>query len=66
MYDNAKSRVKLPAGIKTSFKLEKGMKQGDTLSLYKFNIYLNDINQIFTRQECGSPSLDEHEVKCLL
>ncbi len=66
MYDNAKFCVKLPGGITKSFKLEKGIKQGNTLSPYLFNLYLNDINQILTRQECGSPSLGEHEVKCLL
>ncbi len=66
MYDNAKSCVKLPGGITKSFKLDKGIKQGDTPSPYLFNLYLNDINQMFARQECGSPSLGEHKVKCLL
>ncbi len=46
MYDNAKSCVKLPVGITKSFKLEKGIKQGDTFSPYIFNLYLNAINQI--------------------
>ncbi len=58
--------VKLPGGITNSFKLEKGIKQGDTLSPYLFNLYLNNINKNVTRQECGSPSLGAHEVKCLL
>ncbi len=60
------SCVKLPGGIKKSFQLEKGIKQGDTFSPYLFNLYLNDINQFFTKQECGSPFLGVHKVKCLL
>ncbi len=66
MYDNVKTCVKLPGWITKPFKLEKGIKQGDTLSPYLFNLYLNDTNQIYTKQECGSPSLGEHKVKCLL
>ena len=66
MYNNAKSCVKLPGGVTKSFKLEKGINEGDTVSPYLFNLYLNDINQIFTSQEYCPPSLGEHEVKCLL
>ncbi len=66
MYDNAKFCVKLPGEITKSFKLEKGIKQGDILSPYLFNLYLNDINQILLGRNVVHLLLGAHEVKCML
>ncbi len=59
MYCNAKSCVKLPNGITQTFDLKRGVKQGDTLSPYLFNLYLNDISLIFSSRKCNSPTLGE-------
>ena len=57
MYSNAKTCVKLQNGITPVFNLQKGIKQGDTLSPYLFNMYLNDINTIFMGVKSCPPSL---------
>ena len=49
MYDNAKSCVKLPGGVTQSLKLEKGINEGDTLSPYLLNLYLNYIKFLLVR-----------------
>ncbi len=66
MYCNAKYCVKLPNEITQTFDLKRGIKQGDTLSLYLFNLYLNGINHSFSSRECKSPTLGETCVHCLL
>ncbi len=65
MYSTARSCVKLPYGVTDTFPIQKGIKQGDTLSPFLFNLYVNDINYIFTKR-CDSPQLDNHEVRCLM
>ncbi len=57
---------KLPNRITQTFDLKRGIKQGDTLSPYLFNLYLNDINHIFSSRECNSSTLGETYVHCLL
>ncbi len=56
MYCNAKSCFKLPNEITQTFDLKKGIKQGDTLSPYLFNLYLNDINHIFSVENVTHPN----------
>lgn len=66
MYRNAKTCVKLKNGITEVFDLKKGIKQGDTLSPYLFNMYLNDINGIFAHSKSMPPSIAGYIVGCLL
>ena len=66
MYINAQSSVKLHNGITETFKFEKGIKQGDTLSPYLFNLYINDINDEFCSHLSDAPSLMKTIVGCLL
>ena len=66
MYTNAKSCVKLKQGVTEKFNVEKGIKQGDTLSPYLFNLYLNDINDAFNKPNSEAPALMKRQVGCLL
>ena len=66
MYSNAKSCVKLETGITESFPLHKGIKQGDTLSPYLFNLYLNDLNNLFHSRTTDAPTLGEKFIGCLM
>lgn len=65
MYATAQSCVRLPDGITDAFPIQKGIKQGDTLSPFLFNLYVNDINYILT-DRCEPPSLDKRKVSCLM
>ena len=49
-----------------TFRIQKGIKQGDTLSSYLFNLYLNDINKIFNCDDNCPPLLMSKFVGCLL
>ena len=66
MYNNARASVKLPQGITESFRIERGIKQGDTLSPFLFNLYINDVNDIFNAPDCEAPTLMQKLVGCLL
>ena len=47
MYDLTKSAVKIDNRISEFFELERGVKQGDSLSPTLFNCFINDLHQIF-------------------
>jgi hypothetical protein len=47
MYSNTISCVKLPAGLSDTFRMELGIRQGDCLSPILFNLFINDIGEIF-------------------
>ncbi len=65
MYHSARSCIKLPDGVTDSFPIQKGIKQGDTLSPFLFNLYINDINDILN-DRCHSPILGDQKVRCLM
>ncbi len=65
MYTNAHSCIKLPSGIIKSFPIERGIKQGDTLSPYLFNLYINDMSEVLNK--CSdAPTLGNIIVGCLM
>jgi hypothetical protein len=47
MYTNTMSCVKLPNGLSDYFQMELGIRQGDCLSPILFNLFINDIGEIF-------------------
>ena len=64
MYDNIKSSVMVDGGVSNYFSCNIGLRQGENLSPFLFNIYLNDLETYFFRHdttsgiECESSELD--------
>ena len=56
MYKTTKSKVKLPLGLSTIFEHNTGIKQGDGLSPLLFDVFINDLNNIFD-DTCDPPKL---------
>ena len=48
MYETSTSCVKLSSGLSPEFNMELGIKQGDCLSPLLFNLFINDIGDIFS------------------
>ncbi len=46
--------------------MQKWIKQGDTLSPYLFNLYLNDVHSLFNNIDVKPPNLAEQLLGCLL
>ena len=64
LLDN-ESYIKSDGFLSESFSCETGVRQGDVLSPNLFNLFLNDLPQIF--DEClDSPKLESHLIHCLL
>ena len=49
MYEKTKLSVHLPSGITEFFPSNVGLKQGCNMSPILFNLFVNDINEIFDR-----------------
>ena len=52
MYKKVHLSVCLPNGMTQSFSSSIGLKQGCNLSLILFNIFINDLNEIFDKTFC--------------
>ncbi len=64
MYSETTSSIKLPNGLSDMFQTNTGIKQGDNLSPTLFNIFIDDITDVF--QHCGALNLGEARVSCLI
>ena len=65
MYQNIRSCVKTSQGLTNYFESFIGVKQGCNLSPNLFNIFINDIPEIFD-QECNPITLGNSKLNCLL
>ena len=64
MYNMTKSAVKLNNKITDFFTLDRGVKQGDSLSPTIFNCYINDLHQIFDN-ECHPLLISQSTISSL-
>ena len=65
MYSSYNCSVKLEEGNTPFFKSQIGVKQGCNLSPTLFNLFINDLPDIFNRS-CTPVALNDTELSCLL
>ena len=65
MYHRTTAAVKSQNLLSDHVPVNRGVKQGDNLSSPLFNIYINDIPDIFD-QECKPFTLDNMPLNCLM
>ena len=60
MHTETKSSLKRTEGITDYFTINRGMRQGDSLSPTLFKIYINDMTELFINSKCDTLSLKIH------
>ena len=65
MYDNCKACIKSDGLLSDTFECKSGVKQGDVMSPNLFNVFINDLPEIFI-DDTDSPKLNEIFVHCLM
>ena len=65
MYQNIRTCAKTPEGINNNFRSFVGVKQDCNLSPNHFNIFVNDIPDIFS-SECDPIRIERQNLNCLL
>ena len=66
MYSKIKLRVDVDVGLTDTFKSDVGVRQGDNLSPTLFNIFINDIPEIFKPELCSPVDIVKTKMNCLL
>ena len=66
MYSNVSARIKTSQGMTDCFPVEVGTKQGCNLSPTLFNLYLNDLPQIFNDPKCKTATINKENIPCLM
>ena len=65
MYSSTEASVKSQNYLSEYVSIDRGVKQGDNLSSLLFNIYINDIPEIFNK-ECEPVTLQHINLNCLM
>ena len=65
MYECTEASVKYKENISDSVFIDRGLKQGDSLSPNLFNIYINDLPEIFD-SDCKPVNLNNMSLSCLM
>ena len=66
MYTNSRSSVKVNGQCTEYFNIDRGVRQGDSLSPTLFNIYVNDISNLFIQDKSSPLILDTTKIGSLL
>lgn len=66
MYAVSKSSLKFSNNQTPYFDINRGVKQGDSLSPTLFNIYINEIPELFIREECFPLILENSSIGSLM
>jgi hypothetical protein len=66
MYEDTKTKIKFANGLSKAFTSECGVKRGDVLSPFLFNIFINGIVDELKAGKCDPVQIGEISVNCLL
>jgi hypothetical protein len=66
MYQSSNVKVKTSQGLSESIKAESGVRQGDGISPLLFNLYINDLPNLFLDETSNPPKLHRETVPALL